>query len=111
MISGRVLQSVWTKTVANHGFSQIAEGLLTEDPFDMLAKRAAQGEAGGQPSGRVTLSLSNAGEYGSPKVNISVTIPIVCAEGDISLAGEAAYIKVHQMVNEASASLQLPLLP
>jgi hypothetical protein len=109
-VSARIDQATWQRTIDQNGFTQVAQGLLTEDPFDMLAKRAAQGESGGQPSARVNLLLNNAGDYGAPKVSVTLTIPVLCAEADISLAGEVGFIKAHQMVNEASAAIGLPPL-
>lgn len=110
-MSARIQQAIWEKTIEQNGFTQVASGLATGDPFELLAKRAAQGEAVGQPSGRVTFTMNNAGDYGAPKVSVTLTIPVLCTEADISIAGEAAFIKSHQMVNEASAAIQLPLLP
>jgi hypothetical protein len=109
-VSARIDQATWQQTIEQNGFTQIAQGMLTEDPFDLLAKRAAQGESVGQPSARVNLLLNNAGDYGAPKVSVTLTIPVLCTEADISLAGEVGFIKAHQMVNEASAAISLPPL-
>jgi hypothetical protein len=110
-MSARIQQAVWERAIKQNGFTQVASELVTGDPFDLLVKRAAQGEAMHQPSARITMTLNNAGDYGAPKVSVSITIPVLCTEADISLAGEAAFIKLHQMVNEASSAVQLPLLP
>lgn len=109
-MSFRVDPATWQRTIDQNGFTQVAQGLMTGDPFELLAKRAMQGEQSGIPSARVSISLNNAGDYGSPKASVTLTIPVLCTEADVSLAGEAGFVKVHQMVNEASASIGLPPL-
>lgn len=110
-MSARVQPAVWKKIIDQNGFTKESSGLASEDPFNILAQRAAHSQSAGQPIAHVTLSLNNAGEYGAPKVSVTLHVPVICGEADISLAGEAAYIKAHQMVNEASDALGLPLLP
>jgi hypothetical protein len=110
-MSQRVSPAVWVQTIERNGFQQISEGLMSGDPFDILSKRAAQAEQAGVPCARASVMVTNASEdYSRVKVSITISVPCACGEGDISLAGEAGFIKAHQMVNEASAALGLTLL-
>jgi hypothetical protein len=110
-MSSRITPATWEQVITNNEFHEVAKGLSSGDPFDILAKRAAMSENSGQPHSQVTVSLTNSSEdYSRVKVFISISIPCACNEADISLAGEAGFIKAHQMVNEASAALRLPLL-
>jgi len=108
-MSERIDQAIWKKTITSNGFDQTTEGQLTEDPFILLATRVANTLAANDkyPVARVNLGLTNGADYGTLKVHVSLTIPVLPMEADISLAGEAAFIKARQMVNEASAALGL----
>ena len=107
-MSTRISPAVWKQTIERNGYTEIAEGLATDEPFSLLAERATQSEQMGTPSARVSLTLGSSAEYGSLKVSVTLSVPVSCNEPDISLAGEAVFIKAHQMLNEASASLGLP---
>lgn len=109
-MSARIEPATWQRTIEQNGFTQVAQGLVTEDPFELLAKRAWLSEESKVPSARMTLTLNNAGDYGAPKISVTLSVPVLCVEADISLAGEVAFIKAHQMVNEASAAIGLPPL-
>lgn len=109
-MSARIDPATWQSAIERNGFTQISQGMAKGDPFDLLAARAQQGETAGVPSGRVTMTMGNATDYGAQKVTVTVSVPVLCNEADISLAGEAIFLKTHQMVNEASAALGLPLL-
>ena len=110
-MSARILPATWKRVIDNNGFQQVSSGMNTEDPFDLLSKRAGMSEGAGQPTSGVTVFLSNSSEdYNRVKVSITIHIPCACNEADISLAGEVGFIKAHQMINEASAALSLPLL-
>lgn len=107
-MSARIEVATWQSLIERQGFAEISRGLVKGDPFDILATRAAQGEAAGTPSARVTLTMGGSSDYGAKKVSITVSVPALCTEADISLAGEALFVKAHQMVNEASDALGLP---
>ena len=110
-MSDRVDASTWKQVIDQNGYQEISAGLNTGDPFDLLAKRAAQAAASGLQTSRVSVNLVNSHQdYNRVKVAVTVTVPCVTCEADISLAGEASFIKVRQMVGEASAALGLPPL-
>lgn len=102
-MSARVNPAVWKQTIEKQGFTEAAVGQLMEDPFLLLASRALSSGA----SGSVSIGVSNGADYGQIKVHVQITVPVYPSEADIGLAGEAAFIKAHKMVNEASAALGL----
>lgn len=108
-MAGRISSATWHRTLESNGFQTKDNGRAVDDPFYALAERASHFAASGGQVGSVQLTLSNASEdYSRRRVSITITVPCVCSEADISLAGEAAFIKAQQMVSEASAALGIP---
>jgi len=112
-MSSRIEPAIWQKIIKQNGFDQTSQGVLIEEPFQLLASRVQQAVASqpAYPVGRVNVGLNNGVDYGNTKVWVSISVPVLPMESDISLAGEAAFIKVRQMVNEASAAMGLDPLP
>lgn len=99
-----ISQAAWEQVIDRNGFRQVTQGTETKDPFSLLAQRAA---AAPSSAGKVTMSVGNAADYSQVKVSVTLTIPVSMNEYDISLAGEAGFMKAREMVNEASAALGL----
>lgn len=102
-----VTPTTWHRIISQHGVEAHEQGTLEEDPFALLARRATDSD---NVHGQVAMTLGNSTNYAQIKVSITLTIPVAMTEQDISLAGEAAFIKLHQMVNEASDALGIPAL-
>jgi hypothetical protein len=103
--------ATWQQVITRNGFQEVSQGLANTDPFAILANRAAQQEASGTPSSRVTVTLKNAHpDYNRMSVAVTISCPCASMESDIALAGEAAYTMAHHMTSLQSGALGLPPL-
>lgn len=107
-MSNSVDKAVWTRVVSRNGYTEISNQLAEGDPFHMLAMQAKQAPSG---PAEVVMGMGNGGEFGQVKVYVQIRIPVYPHEAAINLASEAAFVKLHQLVNEASAALGLNPLP
>jgi len=100
--------ATWTRVIEKNGYREYSQGVLIEDPFQMLAVQAKEAPSG---PAEVMFGLTNGGDFGQLKVYMHIKMPVFPHEAAISMATEAAFIKVHQMVNEASNAIGLQPLP
>lgn len=81
------------------------------EPFTPLSVQVQQARAAGQAVARISVNAGTALDYGSVKVSVNVTIECPQNEGSINLAGESAFWKAVELVNDAASHVGAPQLP
>lgn len=97
----------WTRIIEKYGWKETEVG---SDPFHPLAVQARQAHANGQPVARVNMNVGTSHDFGNVKVGASVTIDCLQNDATISMAGECAFMKSLELVNEGAAYLGIPPL-
>lgn len=97
----------WSVVMQRYGWTTDQVG---SEPFTPLAAQVAQARAQGQGVAKVTVSAGTAHDYGAVKVSVTVSVECPQNEGSINLAGEAAFWKAAELVNDAASFVGAPTL-
>lgn len=97
----------WERIIEKYGWKVTDVG---EDPFHPLAVQAQQARANGQSVARVNLNVGTSHDYGNVKVGASVAIDCLQSDATISMAGECAFMKGLELINEGADYLGIPKL-
>jgi hypothetical protein len=98
----------WQGTLEKYGWRTEQVGA---EPFHPLALQAQQARAAGASVARISATLGTAENFGSVKASFTVTIECPQTEPAIDLAGEAAFLKAIQLVNDGADFLGITKLP
>lgn len=98
----------WKRVIEKYGWKVETVGY---DPFHPLCIQAQQAKVDGQPTAKVNMNVGTTFDFGRVKVGASVTID--CAQNDatISMAGECAFMKSLELLNDGARYLGIPELP
>lgn len=78
------------------------------DPFAWLAEKAVEYKAQGLPTVRITCSPTGGTDYGQVKLNFSITIECPQTDAHVMMAGEAAFLRAKQLLDEGSENMGIP---
>jgi hypothetical protein len=92
----------WQGTLEKYGWKVEEVGA---EPFHPLALQAQQARASGQSVARVSVTAGTAESYGERKVSFTVSLDCVQQEAAINMAGEVAFFKALELVNDAAGVL------
>ena len=81
------------------------------EPFTPLSGLVAGCRQRGEAVAKVTTTVGTAQDFGVLKVSFTVSVECPQTEAAINLAGEAAYRKAVELVNDAAEHVGLPGLP
>lgn len=96
----------WSRLLKRYGY-QVDDNGAELDPFLTLN---AQASLGGTKPASVTYSVGISREYGEVKCQASVTLVCPQHESAINMAGELAYRKAVELVNDGASSLGMQLI-
>jgi hypothetical protein len=92
----------WAGTLEKYGWRADEVG---NEPFHPLALQAQQARANGQSVARISTTVGTSEGYGDIKVSFTVSVDCVQAEATMNLAGEAAFLKAVELVNDSARFL------
>lgn len=92
----------WERVLRKYGWNTEEVG---NDPFHPLDLQAQQARVNQQSVARVSMTAGTAADYGSVKVTCSVSVDCPQTDASISLAGEAAFMKCLELVNDGAEFL------
>lgn len=92
----------WQGTLEKYGWKTEEVGA---EPFHPLALQAQQARASGQSVARVSVTAGTSENYGERKVSFTVSLDCVQQEAAINMAGEVAFFKALELVNDAAGVL------
>jgi hypothetical protein len=92
----------WQGTLEKYGWKTEEVG---GEPFHPLALQAQQARAAGASVARVSVTAGTAMNYGEVKVSFTVSLDCLQQEASINLAGEAAFLKAVELVNDGARML------
>ncbi len=96
----------WSTTMSNHGFTNAGS-----EPFAPLENLVLQARAEGKPVSRVSITVGASEEYGALKVSATVSLECPQHEACINLAGETAFQKARELVNDVASHIGVQPLP
>jgi hypothetical protein len=96
----------WNRLLKRYGY-QVDETGVEWDPFTILATQA-QGGGGGA---KVSYTTGTSKEYGEIKCSVTVTVACPQTEAGINMAGEIAFRKAVELMNDGASHLGLPPVP
>jgi len=101
-------EPTWRSLYTRYGMAdQLAQGVITEDPFTAMATYAKNG---GLPHATVSINMGTAVDFGKQKFSVTITAPCPAGEAPISFLTEAAFILAKRLVNQGAETLGLPSL-
>lgn len=98
----------WATTMERHGWVTAQYG---DEPFTPFSSMVSQCKASGTPTARVAMTVGASEEYGAVKVSCTVSLECPQSESAINLAGDVAFQKARELVNDGASHLQMRQLP
>jgi len=95
----------WTEVFQKYSLDPTSGG---GDPFTYLANEAAYAKTKGLPTTRVTCSPTSGADYGQLKCNFSITIECPQTDAHIMMAGEVAFRRAKQLLDDGSEDMGIP---
>lgn len=92
----------WHRIIQKYGWKVEEVGA---DPFHPLDLQAQQARATGQSTARISMNVGTSVDYGNLKVSCMVNIECVQTDAAISMAGECAFMKGLELVNDGARYL------
>lgn len=96
----------WSTSMSNHGFTHHGS-----EPFKPLEELVMHNRAQGMPIARVSLTVGASEDYGAVKVSATVSLECPQQESCINLAGEVAFKKARELVNDMASHVGVTPLP
>jgi hypothetical protein len=97
----------WAGTLEKYGWRAEEVG---NEPFHPLAMQAQQARATGESVARISTTVGTSEDYGNMKVSFTVSIDCLQSEATMNLAGECAFLKGIELVNQAAEFLGMSQL-
>jgi len=98
----------WAGTLERYGWAVSTVG---SEPFTPLGAQAGAARARGESIARISATVGSSTDYGGVKVSFTVSVDAVQTEAAMNLAGEAAFKKAVELVNDGARVLGAPEVP